>query len=99
MDLVCTLNVRHLATSAVVRVRLWIPLRFAKPVKERRLRKRTRLSQLKLIRVLLMERDILFTERVMKFLILRQVMFLFRLKRRSTRFSQERVPISTWKKK
>jgi hypothetical protein len=59
----------------VARARLWIPLRFAKPVKERRLRKRTRLSQLKLIRALLMERGTLSTERVMKFLILKQVMF------------------------
>ena len=98
-DLVCTLSVRQLVTSAVERVRQWIPQRFAKPVKERKLRKRTRLWLLKLIREPLMERGTLSMEKVTKFLILSQVMSSSRLKRRSTRYLQGKVQISTWKKK
>ena len=85
--------------SAQEEVRAWIQLKFAKPVKERKSRRKARHSKLKLTRELLTERGTLSMVKEMKFQTSSQEMSLYKSERRSISSSRERVLTSTWRKK
>ena len=98
-DLECIHKEQDLVMIVVVRENLLMIRRSARHAKGKKSRRKRRSLRLKLIRGLLMEKNILFMEKLMKSLIVNLEMFLFKSLRRSISSLQGKELIWQWIKK